>query len=200
MDDPQQAVTHILDALGRGDPRAAKDLLPLVYEELRALASRRIAGQAAGQTLQATALVHEAYLRLVAGGDERSWNDRGHFFSAAAEAMRCILIDRARDRKRLKRGGGRKREWLQLNDVLSDDVAPEELIALDEALAGLAERKPRAAELAKLRIFAGLGMAEASESLGLPLRTGERLWAFARAWLFEALDPSRSEADPSPPS
>jgi RNA polymerase sigma factor (TIGR02999 family) len=181
------AVTRVLDALGRGDPRAARELLPLVYEELRRLAARRVAGESPGQTLQATALVHEAYLRLVGPDERRPWKDRGHFYAASAEAMRRILVDRARDRKRLKRGGGRRREALDIESVLDDEAPPDDLIALDEALARLATEDAVAAELAKLRLFAGLTLTDAAASLGLARRSADVVWAFARAWLFDAL-------------
>ncbi|WP_368411429.1 ECF-type sigma factor [Paludisphaera mucosa] len=185
----RQAVTQILDAIGGGDPKAARELLPLVYDELRALASRRLAGESPGQTLQATALVHEAYLRLVGPDDPRPWNDRRHFYAAAAEAMRRILIDRARDRRRLKRGGTRRREPLALEHLLDDDAPPDDLIALDEAVERLTQVDPGAAELAKLRLFAGLGLGESARTLGMPRRSADRLWAFARSWLFVALNP-----------
>jgi RNA polymerase sigma factor (TIGR02999 family) len=181
------AVTHILSAIEQGDPRAAEQLLPLVYEELRKLAAQKLAQEKPGQTLQATALVHEAYLRLV-GGDpsasqEPQWNSRGHFFAAAAEAMRRILINRARDKDCLKRGGGRQR--VDLDQVV--DASGADLVAIDDALEKLAVENPACAELVKLRFFAGLTQQEAAASLGLPRRTADRYWAFARAWLFEAL-------------
>ncbi len=182
-------VTQLLDAAAGGDPQAAADLLPLVYDELRILAAARLADEKPGQTLQATALVHEAYLRLVSGNQPQEWNGRGHFFAAAAEAMRRVLINRARDRQRLKRGGGRGRVDL---DALADPAtAPDaDLIELDEALARLAGVNAHAAELVKLRFFAGLSQQEAGAALGLPPRRADRLWAFARAWLVDALDPS----------
>jgi RNA polymerase sigma factor (TIGR02999 family) len=178
--------TRLIEAAATGDPKAAADLLPLVYAELRTLAAARLAAEPAGQTLQPTALVHEAYLRLVGGGVGPAWNGRGHFFAAAAEAMRRILINRARDKGRLKRGGSRKRVDL---DGLSDAAiaAPEELLDLDEALDRLNAAFPQCAELVKLRFFAGLTMDEAAASLGVRRRTADRQWAFARAWLFDAL-------------
>jgi RNA polymerase sigma factor (TIGR02999 family) len=185
-------VTRILDAIGLGDGQAARDLLPLVYDELRRLASRRLALEHPGQTLQATALVHEAYLRLVGPDESRDWNGRGHFYAAAAEAMRRIVLDRARDRKRLKRGGTRRREALDLEGLMTDDTPPDDLIDLDEALTRLAEIDPRGAELVKLRLFAGLTLDEAAQALGVARRTAERDWAFARAWLFRQLDPKDS--------
>jgi RNA polymerase sigma factor (TIGR02999 family) len=181
-------VTRILSAIEQGDPHAASQLLPLVYEELRQLAAQRLAHEAPGQTLQATALVHEAYLRLVGSGPEPHWDSRGHFFAAAAEAMRRILLNRARDKQRLKRGGGRKR--LDLDQVeIPQDTDDGQLIALDEALAQLAAEDPGAAQLVNLRFFAGLTLKEAADSLGLALRTAERQWAYARAWLYARLRP-----------
>ena len=186
-------VTRILEALGRGEPRASRDLLPLVYDELRRLAARRLAQESPGQTLQATALVHEAYVRLVGPEEGVPWDSRGHFFAAAAEAMRRILLDRARDRKRQKRGGGRRRESLNLDALVADDAAPDDLIDLDEALGRLAIVDARSAELVRLRLFAGLSLNDAASALGVVRRTAERDWAFARAWLFRALGPG----DPS---
>jgi RNA polymerase sigma factor (TIGR02999 family) len=181
-------VTRILDAVEQGDPHAAAELLPLVYEELRRLAAQKLAHEAPGQTLQATALVHEAYLRLVQGGEAVSWKSRGHFFGAAAEAMRRILIERARGRQRLRHGGGRKR--VDLDEVAALVEPPEELLALDEALSRLAAQAPMRAELVKLRFFAGLTMPEAAEALGISLATAERYWTFARTWLYaELTDP-----------
>jgi RNA polymerase sigma factor (TIGR02999 family) len=179
-------VTRILSAIEQGDPRAAEKLLPLVYDELRKLAAQRLAHEKPGQTLQATALVHDAYLRLVDVEHARDWNSRGHFFAAAAEAMRRIVIDRARDRRRLKRGGGGQRVDLDLG-VIPDGTPDENLIDLDEALQRLERDDPVGASLVKLRFFAGLGQAEAAEALGLPRRTADRHWAFARAWLFDRL-------------
>src|SRR4051794_1814911 len=178
-------VTRILSAIEQGDPQAAGELLPLVYDELRKLAAQKLAQERPGQTLQATALVHEAYLRLV-GGPERPWDSRGHFFAAAAEAMRRILVNRARDKQRLKRGGGRQR--LDLDELeISQDTDDGQLIALDEALAQLAVEAPGAAQLVNLRFFAGLPLPEAAASLGLAQRTAERQWAYARAWLYARL-------------
>jgi RNA polymerase sigma factor (TIGR02999 family) len=173
-------VTRILSAIEHGDPTAAEQLLPLVYDELRRLAARRLAQEKPGQTLQATALVHEAYLRLV-GSQDPGWNGGGHFFAAAAEAMRRILVERARRRKRLRRGAGCR---LDRDDVdLVDEAPAEDLLALDEALERLARKDAVAAKLVKLRFFAGLTMPETAEALGLPLRTTERNWAYARTWL-----------------
>ena len=196
--DPDRSqVSRILEALDRGEgagqehQRAARDLLPLVYDELRRLAAQRLAHESPGQTLQATALVHEAYLRLVGpeeGRDQaRAWDGRRHFFAAAAEAMRRIVLDRARDRKRLKRGGSRRRESLDLDSLIGDEAPADDLIDLDEALDRLAAVDPRGAELVKLRLYAGLSLDEAAEALGVVRRTAERDWAFARAWLFRQL-------------
>jgi RNA polymerase sigma factor (TIGR02999 family) len=179
-------VTAILSTIGRGEPQAAGQLLPLVYEELRRLAARRLAREGPGQTLEATALVHEAYLRLVGDAADQSWNSRGHFFAAAAEAMRRILIDGARRKRRAKHGGDRRRLPLGELTLPADDRA-EELLALDEALGKLAAREPVKAELVKLRFFAGLTMAEAAQALGISLATAERSWAFARVWLYAEL-------------
>ena len=179
-------VTRILADIERRDPHAAAQLLPLVYDELRKLAAARLAHEAPGQSLQATALVHEAYLRLVGADSDRPFDGRGHFFAAAAEAMRRILIDRARDRRRLKRGGSRRRVRIDL-DALLVEPPGEDLLALDEALSALAREDPGAAELVKLRAFAGLTLAQAAEALGIGRRTADRDWAYARAWLCHAL-------------
>ena len=178
-------VTRILEAAQQGDPTAADQLLPLVYEELRRLAAHKMANEAPGQTLQPTALVHEAYLRLV-GSQNQNWNGRGHFFAAAAEAMRRILVENARRKQRLKHGGEWQRIHLTTLDVAitSDDG---QLLALDEALEKLAARDPVGAQLIKLRFFAGLPNVEAARLLGIPERTAKRTWAYARAWLFEEL-------------
>jgi RNA polymerase sigma factor (TIGR02999 family) len=179
-------VTQILNAIEHGDPHAAAELLPLVYDELRKLAAYRLAQEQPGQTLQATALVHEAYLRLVDARRADRWDSRGHFFAAAAEAMRRILVNRARDKKRLKRGGDRRRIDLEQIEIALD-TSDEELIALDEALALLAKEDPGAAQLVNLRFFAGLTLKDAAAALGLSLRTAERQWAYARAWLYACL-------------
>jgi len=179
-------VTRVLSAIEQGDPHAAEQLLPLVYDELRRLAAQKLAQEKPGQTLQATALVHEAYLRLVDVQKVQHWNSRGHFFAAAAEAMRRILLNRARDKKRVKRGGDRRR--IDLDQVeIALDTSDEQLIALDEALALLAVEDPDAAQLVHLRFFAGLTLKDAAASLGLAMRTAERQWAYARAWLFARL-------------
>ncbi len=188
--EPNRAeVTRILDALGQGERKAARDLLPLVYAELRRLAARKLASQASGQTLQPTALVHEAYLRLVGGEDKRQWDNRGHFYVAAAEAMRRILLDRARAKRRTKRGGGRRRQDLDLQILLDDDAPGDDLIDLDEALIRLAAIDAEAAALVKLRLFAGLTIDDAARALGVSRRTAERDWTFARTWLFGQLGP-----------
>jgi RNA polymerase sigma factor (TIGR02999 family) len=180
-------VTQVLDAIARGDPHAADRLLPLVYDELRRLAAQRLAHEAPGQTLQATALVHEAYLRLVGGGDPaKPWNGRGHFFAAAAEAMRRILVENARRRRSLKRGGGLVRQ--NLDDLqLAAPQPAEDLLALDDALDRLAVVDPVKAELVKLRYFAGMTIEEAADALGISSATAKRSWAYARAWLYQAV-------------
>lgn len=182
-------VTRLLDAIERGDPRAANALLPLVYDELRLLAARRLAREDPGQTLQATALVHEAYLRLVGPGgrgDEDRWDSRGHFFAAAAEAMRRILVDRARHDASQKHGGG-----LMRHDVEAAQIAAPatqfDLLALDEALAALARSEPRLARLVELRYFAGLTLKQAAEVIGVSPRTADADWAYAKAFLFAEL-------------
>jgi RNA polymerase sigma factor (TIGR02999 family) len=180
-------VTQILSAIEQGDPHAADQLLPLVYDELRKLAARRMAQESPEQTLQATALVHEAYVRLVANSDssaprELRWDSRGHFFAAAAEAMRRILIDRARRKGRVKRGGARNR--VDLDDAaLISLAAPDELLLIDEAIAKLANEDARAAQLVRLRYFAGLSVEEAAELSGMSRSTAYEHWSYARAWL-----------------
>jgi RNA polymerase sigma factor (TIGR02999 family) len=178
-------VTRILGAIERGDVRAAEELLPLVYQELRQLAAQRLNKEAPGQTLQATALVHEAYIRLV-GAEEANWSGRAHFFSAAAEAMRRILIDIARRKKSLKSGGDRKRVDLDEADF-TVEVAPEQLIALDEAISKLSEEDHAVADLVKLRYFAGLTIEQAAEVMKLSTRTAYRYWAYARARMHQEL-------------
>jgi RNA polymerase sigma factor (TIGR02999 family) len=179
-------VTGILNAIAAGDPHATEQLLPLVYNELRDLAAAKLARERPGQTLQPTALVHEAYLRLVGENHTPRWDSRRHFFAAAAEAMRRILIDRARDKRRLKRGGGWRRLHLDRID-LATEQSPDDLLALDEALENLAREDAACAELVKLRLFTGLTLGEAAKALGLARRTADRCWAFARSWLYDAL-------------
>jgi RNA polymerase sigma factor (TIGR02999 family) len=181
-------VTQILSAIEAGDPKAAAELLPLVYDELRKLAAARLAEEKPGQTLQATALVHEAYLRLVGGESEAHWNSRGHFIAAAAEAMRRILVDNARCKKTQKRGGERKRIDLSQAEPL-DQADPDALLDLDELLTRLAGEDPEAAAVAKLRIFAGLSVEEAAQALSTSRASAYRQWTYARAWLHARLDP-----------
>ena len=179
-------VTRLLCAADHGDPEAASQLLPLVYEELRRLAASKMAQAPPGQTLQATALVHEAYLRLVDQDKAPQWNSRGHFFAAAAEAMRRILVERARQRRSLKKGGGRNRVDLEEALSVADDSA-EDFLALDEALEKLAHEDPNKAELVKLRYLAGLSVEEAARALGISRATADRYWAYAKVWLYCAI-------------
>jgi RNA polymerase sigma factor (TIGR02999 family) len=185
-------VTRILSAAHHGDPTAARELLPLVYGELRKLAAQRLAPEKPGQTLQATALVHEAFLRLV-GGDgqdqrQRGWDGRGHFFAAAAEAMRRILIDQARRKRRPKHGGDLGRVDLDSAAVVAPAVPADDLLALDEALTKFAAEEPVKAELVKLRFFAGLTIPEAACALGISEATAERYWTYARVWLYSEIE------------
>jgi RNA polymerase sigma factor (TIGR02999 family) len=188
-------VTRILSAIEQGDPKAPEQLLPLVYEELRKLAAQRLAQEPPGQTLQATALVHEAYLRLI-GSEPPSWNGRGHFFSAAAEAMRRILIENARRKRAEKHGGGLQR--VDLDEVDLPEAAPTgDILAVDEALSRLAAEDPVKAELVKLRYFGGLSVEDAARVLGISRATADRYWAYARVWLYTELnDPDPRSADP----
>jgi len=179
-------VTRILSAIEQGDPSAGDQLLPLVYDELRRLAAERLAHEKPGQTLEATALVHEAYLRLVDVEQAQHWNSRGHFFAAAAEAMRRILVGTARRKGRAKHGGGRQR--VDLNAVqVALDMPAEHLLALDEALTRLAAQDAQAARLVDLHCFAGLSIEQAAEMLGISARTAYRDWSFAQAWLYRAI-------------
>jgi len=182
-------VTRILSAIEQGDPHAAEQLLPLVYGELRRLAAQKLAQEAPGQTLQATALVHEAYLRLVDVEKAQSWDSRGHFFAAAAEAMRRILIDNARGKQRLKLGGHRKRLNLDNIDLASTAAAaqPDELLVIDELIVKLGSEDPDAAQIVKLRYFAGLSIEEAARLMGISRSTAYEHWAYARGWLRCAL-------------
>ena len=183
--DPATEVTHLLGAIEEGDVRAAEELLPLVYEELRRLAAQRLAQEKPGQTLQATALVHEAYLRLV--DDKRhDWNGRGHFFGAAAEAMRRILVDRARRKQRLKHGGGHQRVDLDAS-AIAVPTTREDLVALDDALRGLEAHDEAVAGVVKLRYFAGLTIPQVAVTLGVSERTADRRWAYGRAWLYDQM-------------
>ena len=179
-------VTRLLEAVASGDRHAAAELLPLVYDELRNLAAARIAAEAPGHTLSSTALVHEAYLRLVGPMDDRRWDHRGHFIAAAAEAMRRILVNHARDRKRLKRGGGRMRlELLDQADTLAED--PDLVLSLDELLSRRGQEDEPAARIAQWHLFGGLSIEEAGQAMGLSRPTAYRNWKYARAWLREAL-------------
>jgi RNA polymerase sigma factor (TIGR02999 family) len=188
-------VTSIPVTIPQIDSEAAEELLPLVYDELRMLASRRLGREAPGQTLQATALVHEAYLRLVDGDPARRWDSRGHFFAAAAEAMRRILVEHARRKRCPKHGGGLHRVELDGNLTIEDAPPLWDLVALDEALARLADEEPVKAKLVNLRYFAGLTTAEAAEMLGISTATAERYWTYARTWLYCALNDSEPSAD-----
>jgi RNA polymerase sigma factor (TIGR02999 family) len=190
-------VTQILRAIEAGDPHAAAELLPLVYDELRKLAAAHLADEKPGQTLQPTALVHEAYVRLVGSDPDRDWGGRAHFFAAAAEAMRRILLDAARRKGRAKRGGGMARR--DLDGI--DPAAPEDtddLLALDEALVRLAAADTQAAELVRLRFYAGLPLPEVARVLGISLRTADRIWAYARAWLHQAVAGAPEPGDKNP--
>ena len=187
-------VTHILNAIQQGDAQATDELLPLVYEELRLLAAQKLSHEAPGQTLQATALVHEAYLRL-AGDEDRSWENRGHFFAAAAEAMRRILVENARRKGSLRRGGHCRRTDLPAAEPAAEG-APEDLLALDEALQKLAQRDKAKADLVKLRYFAGLTLDEAAQALGIARSTASEHWAYARAWL--RVEMAKGDDQPAP--
>jgi RNA polymerase sigma factor (TIGR02999 family) len=188
-------VTRILSAVQQGDSHASADLLPLVYDELRKLAAQKLAQEKPGQTLQATALVHEAFLRLVDTEEAQHWNSRGHFFAAAAEAMRRILVDCARRKQRFKHGGDRGRVDLDGIEIAAPEVS-EDLCALDEALNLLAQKDAQAAELVKLRYFAGLTVKEAAELLGISPRSADSLWVYARAWLLKKIqEPETGESD-----
>ena len=187
-------VTRILNEIEQGDQEATERLLPLVYDELRRLATAKLSVEKPGQTLQATALVHEAYMRLVNVDVGPKWNGRGHFFGAAAEAMRRILIDRAKEKKRLKRGGDRQRVDLDAIEIALDTPA-EELVALNESLIQLEKEHPDCAALVKLRFFAGLSQKDAAAALDIPRRTADRAWAFSRAWLHKRLRNENSSTD-----
>lgn len=191
-------VTRILHEIEQGDPEAAEKLLPLVYDELRALAAVRLAHEKPGQTLQATALVHEAYVRLVSG-QQGEWNGRGHFFGAAAEAMRRILVERARRRLSVKRGGGLNRRELDVEFTGESPEDLEQILSIDEALEKLDRVDHESAELVKLRYFAGLSLREAAAVIAVPPRTADRIWAFARSWLAHELGDKSSPPENSDP-
>ena len=184
-------VTQILEAMGRGEPKAAGELLSLVYEELRRVAAAKMAQEAPGQTLQPTALVHEAWLRLN-GDKRRQWNDRTHFFATAAEAMRRVLVDNARRKRAERHGGGRQRVAMPqvANPVAGDE---DQILTVDEALERLAALDPQKAELVKLRYFVGMTVEEAAEALGISVRNAQRYWAFARGWLYEEIKAQQSD-------
>ncbi len=188
-------VTRILSAIAQGDPSAASQLLPLVYDELRKLAAQKLSLETPGQTLQPTDLVHEAYLRLVGEMEELHWDNRGHFFAAAAEAMRRILVENARRKQAAKRGGGRRR--LPLEDFHRVTESPEDLLDLDDALTQFAAEEPDKARLVQLRFFAGLSTPDAAAALGISVATAERWWTFARTWLYSELQgEQKKSADP----
>jgi RNA polymerase sigma factor (TIGR02999 family) len=189
-------VTRVLSAIEQGDPQAAEQLLPLVYDELRKLAVQRLAQEKPGQTLDATALVHEAYLRLVDVDKAQRWNSRGHFYAAAAEAMRRILVESARRKRRRKHGGDLVRHDLDALDIAVPD-GPEDMLALDEALNKLAALDQKAAELVHLRFFAGLPLPEIAKLLGISPRSADRLWSYARAWLHQEVQGASPEVDQS---
>jgi len=179
-------VTQLLDAIERGDEQASKQLLPIIYRDLRGLAANMLAQEPSGQTLEATALVHEAYVRLVDAEEEQKWKHRGHFFAAAAEAMRRILVEQARRKQRVKHGGEHHR--IELDDErLVCAVPSDQMLALDEALERFAQEEPEKAQLVKLRFFAGLSIEEAAEALGVSRATASRHWTYARAWLHDAV-------------
>ena len=195
-----EPVSRILHAIAGGDPHAASELLPLVYDELRRLAAHRMAREQPGQTLDATGLVHEAYLRLVASRDasaprDQRWDNRGHFFAAAAEAMRRILIENSRRKKRHKHGGGRQRLDVEELDPPDRSAEDERLLAVDEALQRLAAEEPQVAEVVRLRWFTGLSIEQTAAVLDISVRTTNRHWAYARAWLFQQLKPSSDDCE-----
>jgi RNA polymerase sigma factor (TIGR02999 family) len=197
---PMNEVTRILSAIDKGDPHAAELLLPLVYDELRKLAAQKLAREKPGQTLDATALVHEAYVRLVGAGDDQRWDNRSHFFAAAAEAMRRILVENARRKRSGKHGGGMVRR--DLDDIqLAAPKLCDDLLALDDALNRLAAKDPVKADLVKLRHFAGLTIEEAAQALGIAMTTANRYWAYSRAWLHQDIisDYPAAEDNPPPP-
>jgi RNA polymerase sigma factor (TIGR02999 family) len=184
--------TYLLKAIDCGDPDGSAELLPLIYDDLRRLAAHRLAHEAPGQTLDPTALVHEAYLRLVGDDPEAHWDNRGHFFAAAAEAMRRILVENARRKRALKHGGGMIRQDLEMAELLAPEPR-EDLLALDEALTKLARKDRTSAALVQLRYFGGLSIPDAAEVLGISSRTANRLWTYARAWLHEEIEGNRCD-------
>jgi len=189
-------ITRILNAIEQGDGKATEELLPLVYEELRCLAAQRLSNERPGQTLQATALVHEVYIRLV-GAESRNWNDRGHFFGAAAEAMRRILVENARRKQSLKRGGAHQRVNLDEATLPESEIRQaNDLIALDQALSKFAQRDKLKADLVKLRYFAGLTVQQAAKALEISPSTADRHWDYARAWLYAEIERNRDKASP----
>jgi RNA polymerase sigma factor (TIGR02999 family) len=187
-------IVSVLNAIEQGEPHAADQLLPLIYTELRDLAARKLATESPGHTLQPTALVHEAYLRVVHGNQDRPWDSRGHFFAAAAEAMRRILIERARQKHTVRRGGGRQRLDLE-NIQLLDEATPDGVLALNDALELLAEREPVIGQVVKLRFIAGLSIKETAKALNISSRTVNRHWRFARAWLYYQLSERDSQKE-----
>jgi RNA polymerase sigma factor (TIGR02999 family) len=187
-------VTRILSAIKHGDPHTAEKLLPLVYDELRKLAAHKIAQEKPGQTLDATALVHEAYVRLVDTDQSRNWNSRGHFFAAGAEAMRRILVENARRKRSRKKGGNQVRQDFEAVNLAAPEI-PEDIEALDEALSKLAAMDPQAAEVVRLRFFAGLSLPQVAELLGISPRTADRLWAYARACLHQEIQGAAPKGD-----
>ena len=192
--DPNDEVTQILISLSEGDSRSSEKLLPLVYEELRRLAGRHMAREAANQTFQATELVHEAFLRLVGSQSQASWDSRGHFYAAAAEAMRRILIERARRKGRIRHGGKMKR--VDLDDVKADtDRNPADILALDEALTKMEQEFPEHAALTKLRYFAGLSLDDAAQAMGKSRATAARYWQFSKAWLYDSIEGQKALDD-----
>jgi RNA polymerase sigma factor (TIGR02999 family) len=189
-------VNRILSAIEQGEPHAAKQLLPLVYDELRKLAAQKLALEKPGQTLQPTALVHEAYLRLVDADKEHQWDGRRHFLAAAAEAMRRILVESARRKRRARHGGGRRQVELEEEHLLTQSPIDDDLLAINEVLDQLSGIDQQAAELVKLRYFAGMTTEQAAEVLGVPARTAYRTWSFARAWLYRRLRPGEDHCSP----
>jgi RNA polymerase sigma factor (TIGR02999 family) len=186
-------VSQLLSAIEQGNPHAASQLLPLVYDELRRLAAQKLVYESPGVTIQPTELVHEAYLRLVGPDAASTWDDRGHFFAAAAEAMRRILVENARRKRSLKRGGGRQRQSLEDMDLAVSNVDDDELLAIDEALVKFAQKDSVKAELVKLRYFAGCTIEQAARALGISTATAERYWKYARAWLHQEITPKKPE-------